>query len=502
LESPEALGAPALVTWLDAVARARAQRPALRFGSATWTYAELWERAGRVAGELLARADFQQVPRVAVVGLNDPHYLAGYLGILRAGGTAVPLNHLLRPEEIAAQIAFARPACCLAGTTDVDRAAAVASACPVLELGSVGRASSGSLPAAGPAAEAMILLTSGSTGAPKGVVHTQGTLLHAALLIAAALPYAEDDVAVSFLPFFASIPEHVLPLLLVGGTLEILPRFDVDTVCDACSRSTTFDSVPTILARLLEAGDPEKLARLRWIMFASEPMPPALLHRWRTTFPGVAVAELYGMTEMLTITHATEACLAEEPRSVGVPFATSRVEILDPDGHALPPGADGEVVCASPARMRGYFDDPAATAAALTPDGAMRTGDLGRWDEKGRLHLTGRLKDVIITGGMNVAPVEIEAVACSHPDVMSAAVVGIPDVRWGETPVVVAVTRNGSAMAAAELLAFCRGELASFKRPTGAAVVDDLPLTGIGKLAKNELRDSILRGELRLVRSV
>jgi acyl-CoA synthetase (AMP-forming)/AMP-acid ligase II len=132
----------------------------------------------------------------------------------------------------------------------------------------------------------------------------------------------------------------------------------------------------------------------------------------------------------------------------------------------------------------------------------MRTGDLGRWDEKGRLHLTGRLKDVIITGGMNVAPVEIEAVACSHPDVMSAAVVGIPDVRWGETPVVVAVTRNGSAMAAAELLAFCRGELASFKRPTGAAVVDDLPLTGIGKLAKNELRESILRGELRLVRSV
>jgi acyl-CoA synthetase (AMP-forming)/AMP-acid ligase II len=347
----------------------------------------------------------------------------------------------------------------------------------------------------------MILLTSGSTGKPKGVVHTQGTLLHAAILLAGAFPYAEDDVALAFLPFFASIPEHILPVLLSGAELEVLPQFDVDAICNACSRATTIDAVPTIMARLLDGGDHEKLARLRWIMFASEPMPPPLLARWHGTLPGVTAVELYGMTEMLTITHASQACLVAEPRSVGVPFATSRVEVLDDEGEPVEAGTEGEVVCASPARMRGYFEDEAATAAALTPSGAMRTGDLGRWDDHGRLHLTGRLKDVIITGGLNVAPAEIEAIACSHPDVMSAAVVGIPDERWGETPVVVAVTCNGSAMGAEDLLAFCRAGLTSFKRPSGAAVVDGLPMTGIGKLARNELRESILRGELALVRS-
>jgi acyl-CoA synthetase (AMP-forming)/AMP-acid ligase II len=151
--------------------------------------------------------------------------------------------------------------------------------------------------------------------------------------------------------------------------------------------------------------------------------------------------------------------------------------------------------------MLGYFRDPAATESALTAGGAMRTGDLGAFDKVGRLHLTGRLKNLIISGGLNIAPGEIEAVACRHPAVSTAVAVGIPDSRWGETPVVVAIARSGSTVSAGELLNHCRAGLASFKRPTGAAIVQELPVTGIGKSARNELREAIVRGELALERA-
>jgi acyl-CoA synthetase (AMP-forming)/AMP-acid ligase II len=151
--------------------------------------------------------------------------------------------------------------------------------------------------------------------------------------------------------------------------------------------------------------------------------------------------------------------------------------------------------------MAGYLGDPDATRAVTTASGAIRTGDLGELDEDGALFLTGRLKDLIITGGLNVAPAEVEAAACRHPAVASAVVVGIPDPRWGETPVVVAVPVPGSPLRPGDLLTFCRTELSGFKRPSGAALVDRLPLTGIGKSAKSVVRDRILSGEITLVRS-
>jgi acyl-CoA synthetase (AMP-forming)/AMP-acid ligase II len=151
--------------------------------------------------------------------------------------------------------------------------------------------------------------------------------------------------------------------------------------------------------------------------------------------------------------------------------------------------------------MRGYLDDPEATAAALTTEGAIRTGDLAYLDDGGRLHLKGRLKDLIISGGMNIVPAEIELAACRHPRVASAAVVGVPHPRWGETAVVVAVPAAGSRITPTELLDFCRAELAGYKRPTGAALVDSLPQTGIGKTAKGVLRDRVLNGEIEVVRA-
>jgi acyl-CoA synthetase (AMP-forming)/AMP-acid ligase II len=207
------------------------------------------------------------------------------------------------------------------------------------------------------------------------------------------------------------------------------------------------------------------------------------------------------MTELLTCTVANDRILREDPSSVGVPFSTSLLYAIDADGSEITDGGAGELICQSPAKMLGYYDDEEATAAARTAEGGMRSGDLGRVDERGRVFLTGRLKDLIISGGINVAPAEIEAVACRHPGVSNAAVVGIPDERWGETPVVVVVPTTVDGADAAAVLAHCRAELTSFKRPSAAAVIDAFPSTGIGKSAKSLIRRQILDGEVELVRA-
>lgn len=487
-----------IVGWLDAQVAAHPNRPALLQGEDVWSYGRLWDRSRRVARALLADPDHRPGARIGLLGANTADFLAAYFGVLRAGAAVVPLNAMLTQDDLAEQLRFVEAAGVIlsAGAPYGPDELGVAKTWTMESLDSP---EGGALPPLAPDDPATILLTSGTTGRPKGVVQTHATLLHAALQIAVATPYDADDLSVAFLPFFASIPEQVLPALVSGGALDVIARFGVDAVAASCRRATTLDAVPTIMARLLDEGAADAVRSLRWVMFASEPMPPALLRRWWDATPGVLTHQFYGMTEMLTISHASDAVLRAEPGTVGRAFPTSRVEVVDPLGRPVAPGVDGEVTCASPARMQGYLFDADATEEALTGTGAIRTGDQARLDEHGRLFLTGRLKDVIISGGLNIAPAEIEAVACRHPHVAVAAVVGVPDRRWGETPVVVAVPKPGHELRAAELLDHCRGELAGFKRPSGAALVDALPLTGIGKSSKAELRRLLLDGTIEVV---
>ncbi len=494
------MAAGSLIDWLGRVARGQPQRPAAFVDDQVWSYRQLWTRADRVAHGLLRWPGFQLGSRVGLVGRNSFDYLVAYLGILRAGGVVVPLNDRQSAEELAEQLTFVDAAACIALNPPGVEKDAVRSSGWIRSLADL-EATGSRPPRVSPDADATILLTSGSTGSPKGVRHTHATLLHAALEMAIALPYSRDDVSIAFLPFFASIPEQVLPTLIAGGALQILERFEVDAVCRACARGTTFDAVPTIISRLLDDGDYNQLDRLRWISFASEPMPPPLLERWWERIPRPRTYQFYGMTEMLTITNASPFVLEANPSSVGTPYPTSSVAVLDEELNPVEVGREGEVTCSSPARMVGYLDDDQATREVLTPDGAIRTGDLGHFDEAGRLMLTGRLKDLIITGGFNVAPAEIEAAACLHPKVAAAAVVGVPDERWGETPVVVGVPAQGNSLTASDLLQHCRAVLNGYKRPSGAAIVPSLPVTGIGKSAKARLRQSIVRGEVEVVRA-
>ena len=484
-----------LVAWLAAVVGAQSDRPALVEDGRTRTYAELWARAGGVARVLLREAQLEPGSRVALVGANEAAYIVAFLGILRAGLVAVPINPMLDAATIQAQLDLVDATALVMGRVDDDLADAfdgVPHRWRLRELTEQATPYFGKLPRLRPNTPACVIPTSGSTGRPKGALHSQSTLLHCALQLSAAFPLSPQDRSIAFLPFFAAIPEQVLPTLCAGGSIEVLPRFDVERVADACLNATSFDAVPTLMARLVNEAPLAKLSQLRWVSFASEPMPPSVLQRWHAELPGVATYQFYGMTELVPATVAPHRMLLGDPFTVGAAFPTCRVS-ADP--------ATGELFVRSPAQMVGYYNDVAATEAGRTHDGAIRTGDMGRIDDDGRVYLTGRLKDLIITGGLNVAPAEIEAVACHHPAVGAAAVVGIPDSRWGETPVVVGVAREGTALTPDILLAHCRSGLKGFKRPSAAAVLDVLPSTGIGKIAKNLLRDQIVRGEIALVRA-
>ena len=491
-----------LVGWVEATAAAQPDRPALHQDGETWSWSRLWARSAAIAAALAVRDGFRRGCTIGLIGANEPCYIAAYIGILRAGAVVVPLNPMLSAADLVCAAEFAQLAGTVVGDVDAERREALAGAGPTWRLDGLAADRLVALPEPDADAPACILLTSGSTGQPKGVVHSQATMLHAALQIAMTFPIAADERSVAFLPFFACIPEQVLPTLLAGGSVDCIRHFDEERVLRACAEgATSFDAVPTIMARLLDSPGAERMSALRWIMFASEPVPVSLLERWWDKLPGVEAHQLYGMTEMLTISWAPHRVLRDHPTSVGRPYSTSTVEIVDRSGEPVPANTVGEVTCGSPALMRGYLDDPDATAAALTSAGAIRTGDLADLDDAGLLHLTGRLKDLIISGGMSIVPTEIELTACRHPRVASAAVVGVPHPRWGETPVVVAVPAAGNTLTPSELLDFCRAELAGYKRPTAAALVDSLPQTGIGKAAKGALRARVLSGEIPVVRA-
>ncbi len=219
-----------LVGWLAATAAGQPDRPALHQDGDTWSWGRLWERSARIAGALTARDGFRRGRTVGLIGANEPDYVAAYVGILRAGGVVVPLNPMLSAAELVRAAEFADLAGTVVGDVDAERREALATAASAWPLDRLEADRLVALPDPDPEAPACILLTSGSTGRPKGVVHTQATMLHAALQIAMTFPYAPDERSVAFLPFFACIPEQVLPTLLAGGSVDCIRRFDEERI--------------------------------------------------------------------------------------------------------------------------------------------------------------------------------------------------------------------------------------------------------------------------------
>jgi fatty-acyl-CoA synthase len=353
------------------------------------------------------------------------------------------------------------------------------------------------LPGASPDDAAQIQYTSGTTGSPKGAVLRHAGITDNAALYAERAGLLAGDVTVNPMPLFhtAGCVMSVLGTLSVRGTLILPPAFDPSLQLRLLEeeRGESMIAVPTMLIGILDAEEfrSTDLSSLRRVVSGGAVVPAELVRRVERETPAL-VSIVFAQTESSPVITQTspQDSADDRARTLGRPLSHTAVRIVDPrTGQTVPVGETGELITRGYAVMLGYYDDPAATAAAIDADGWLHTGDLAKMDERGYCTIDGRLKEMIIRGGENIYPREIEAVLFSHPDVADAAVVGIPDERWGEQVAAFVRPAAGHTPDPAALFSYCRARLAPFKAPQLWAVVDDFPLTGSGKVQKFRLQD-------------
>jgi acyl-CoA synthetase (AMP-forming)/AMP-acid ligase II len=345
---------------------------------------------------------------------------------------------------------------------------------------------------AGPGDLLFIMYTSGTTGLPKGAMHSHGTMAAASATINLTSDMRYGDRYLQALPLF-----HVgalTPLTAAfhrGATIVMMRSFDPARVFPLIEqeRISTGLAVPAMLNFMLAAGKPDAhdLSSLRWLMSGAAPVPPALIERYAGL--GIEIHQVYGLTET-----CGPACLISPEQalakvgSTGPAFFHTDVRVVDPAGRDVEPGAIGEVIVRGGHIMIGYWNRPDATADTIR-DGWLHTGDLASVDKDGCVYIQDRKKDMIISGGENVYPAEIEAVLARHPGVLECAVIGMPSARWGESAAAVVVAKPGASLSADELISFCQGKLARYKIPRVVELVDQIPRNPTGKVLKRLLRE-------------
>lgn len=494
--------------WLHRTARVFPERPAIAAGTVVWArYAQFAARAARTAGWLQAQG-LVVGDRVAIFMPNRPEYLPLMWGIWWAGAVAVPVNAKLHPRETAwiAGHSGCRLVFTDAAHRDALQAAAqevTAAAQVVDDLGFLDDASIVQ-PAITERAEhdpAWLFYTSGTTGRPKGVTLAARQLRWCAMAyLASVQPVAPDDVMLHPAPLSHGGGLYHLPYVLQGG-LNVVPAsggFDAGECLDLAAhwRNASFFAAPTMVRRVVDAakmrgGRPEGLAT---ICYGGGPMYLADIEEGLDAV-GPHFAQIYGQGECpMTITVLPRAIIEDRaaPRwrerlaSVGIAQSMVEVAVRDADGADVPAGASGEVCVRGDVLMLGYWADAPASAAALR-DGWLWTGDIGRLDEDGFLTLLDRSKDLVVSGGSNIYPREVEEALLTHPDVTEVSVIGRPDAEWGE--VVVAYVVAGGKVDAQALDAHCLEHIARFKRPKHYVFVDELPKNNYGKVLKTALRE-------------
>jgi long-chain acyl-CoA synthetase len=502
-----------LATILTEAAQATPDAPACRFAGTTTTYAELDEQSGRVAAGF-GSAGLGPGQVVALQLPNIAPFLIAYFGALKAGLVVLPLNPLLMAPELeyhltdsaaAMLIGFegmhaeAVKACETTGVPlylismgsgplpDGTRSALeLFSPAPLEEPG-------GDVTPRSPDDTAVLVYTSGTTGKPKGAELTHFQLYMNSTVAGGLFGVRSDDVVLAVLPFF-----HVFGLSSVvnvfirhGGCLSILPRFQIGAVLDAveADRCTVIGGVPTMLHALARQDVTGRdLSALRVAVSGGASLPEDVMRAFEDKY-GIEVLEGYGMTE------TASSCSFNRPGdrkvlSIGKPLWGVQMRVSDSAGRALPPGREhvGEILIRGHNVMKGYLDRPEATAEALR-DGWLHSGDLGFVDEDGFYFIVDRAKDLVIRGGYNVYPREIEEVLYAHPAILEAAVIGKPDQRLGEEVVAVVALRPGASATADEIIGYTRERLAAYKYPREIRFMDELPKGPSGKILKTALRD-------------
>jgi o-succinylbenzoate---CoA ligase len=482
--------------WLQARARATPERLALRDGGVAWRYSALARLVERVAGGLAA-AGAGAVDHVGVLLPNGVLYAAVVHALAHLGAVLVPLNTRLTAGELAGLVEAASVRLLLYGR------ATKAVAADLLEITNVAALAVEELPACAPAPPAVpldldavqaIVFTSGTSGRPKGAMLTYGNHFWSATASAYHLGVLPDDRWLSILPLYHVGGLAVLFRSCLYGTAAVLQEgFDLEAVSRSLDEEaiTIVSLVPTMLYRLLPAR-PSWPARLRLVLLGGAAASPELLAR--AAAAGVPVATTYGLTEASSqVATLLPDGVRRKPGSVGRPLLFSELRIVDEAGAPLPAGHYGEVIVRGPTMTAGYYGEPEATARALR-DGWLHTGDIGYLDRDGDLWLVQRRSDVIVSGGENVYPAEVEAALREHPAVTAAAVVGLPDAEWGERVAALVVPAAGARLEAADLLAFLRGRLAGYKLPRTLRIVAELPQTASGKIARAAVRELLLAG--------
>ncbi|HEX77741.1 MAG TPA: long-chain-fatty-acid--CoA ligase [Dehalococcoidia bacterium] len=500
-------------------------RPAVIFEGKRFSFAETSQRVNRLANAL-AKLGVVKGDRVAILQVNCNQYLETYFAAAKLGAVLVPLNFRAKQDELSFMLENAEANALLVGERYLDLARAMLPGLPnIKNVISIDGKAEGMLFYEDLLATAsdeevftqvededvtILMYTAGTTGRPKGVPLTHNSF--ATYVLDNVEPASPDIAEVTLLtvPLYHVAGIQAMMAATYGGrSLVMMRQFEVNEWLETVQREKVSRAmlVPTMLKRVIDHPEFNKfdLSSLRVVTYGAAPMPFEVIRKAIELMPEVRFINAFGQTETAsTITMLgpedhdlrglseaeREKKLRRLQSSIGRPMADVEVRIADPDtGAVLPAGEVGEIQAKGPRVMGGYWKDPERTAQALTPDGWLRTGDMGYMDEEGYIYLAGRGDDLIIRGGENISPEEVENVLYSHPAVEEAAVIGIPDPEWGQEPRAIVVLKPGMSATPEELMEFCREKLSSFKRPRSVIFTDALPRNPMGKVLKRVLRE-------------
>ncbi len=474
--------------------------PAIRLAGGETSFAELDERSARLAA-LLAERGFEPVDRVGVMLPNVPEFPVAYYGVLRAGGVVVPMNVLLKRREIAFYLEDSGAKLLLAwhGFAEEARVGAEQAGAELIEVEPAAflELLGGVEPATGLAEvddedTAVILYTSGTTGKPKGAELSHANLARNADVSARTnTTVGEGDVVLGALPLFHSFGQTVSmnASVLVGACLTLVPKFDPGEALETMARDgvTHFYGVPTMYGALLHHPDREDydVSALRVCMTGGSAMPVEVLHGFEEAF-GAIVLEGYGLSETSPVASCNHPDKERKPGSIGTPIEGVEMRVVDAEDNEVAQGEVGEIVIRGHNIMKGYWNRSDATEEAMR-GGWFHSGDLAKVDEDGYFFIVDRKKDMIIRGGYNVFPREVEEVIYEHPKVREAAVVGVPDERWGEEVGAAVVLIDGEEAEPDEIRDWVKQHVAAYKYPRLVWFLDDLPKGPTGKILKREI---------------
>ena len=494
------------------LAQIQPKKLAIRFGMPGQTedfdFAKFWRRVERVTGHLQVTHGLKSGQRVAWLGLNHELQLVTLVACARLGLIFMPLNFRLAVAELKMVLQDAKPSILihdeLHANAVVSLAIDVPQSCHLESLIATASAKNLALPAVDDCADVLLVYTSGTTGLPKGAVHTQAGLLANAKASDEAHAFKPIDIVLSTLPMFhvGGLCIQTLPALLAGVSVHLQPRFDASAWLKSVSqgelvqRPTLSLLVPATMRAVLDHAQWPSLdlQSLRGIMAGSSTLPEAYLEKFHEC--GVPVGQIYGSTETGPVSVILKFQDAIQRMGfAGWPHANLELQLRNSEGHVVNQGETGEVCVRGPNVMRGYWLATSQAAGEGLKDGWFHTGDMGYLDANGCLQIVGRNKDMIISGGENIYPAEIENALATFPGLLECAVVGLPDERWGEVPVLAlvrALTAEGRQLSETAVKAHLEAKIARFKLPRRVVFREELPKSALGKVQKPILQQQLM----------